>query len=264
MTITGVVRSRGAVALAIMVALPFASFAGKPTSSTVPLRASVFATFYDLQNTNAYFNNPETCPYYGQLPEESNLVPDTLTGPTTQWENWTLKSGLQSGTYEDRTNCAGSSCLRTEFSTNDKVFSIDTRTSTPLRKLSVDFTLPHGTVSNVSFAGNVVTTPALFQVLGQDPLTTMGVCSSTACPEARQIATKLWFNDPTESDVTWRVDWRAIRVLRVAANKWYFIAGQCGGSHVAGLSKLVGSRTRPRETMNGYFLIPLFIAAEIK
>jgi hypothetical protein len=266
MRITQVSGSR-AVAFAILAGLSFASVAGKPTaSSSVPLRASVFTTFYDEQDTNAYFNNPQTCPYYGQAAEEANLLPDALTGPTTQWDyfNWTPKSELQSATYEDKTYCAGASCLRAEFSTNDKVFSLDTRSASPARKLSVDFTQPYGTISDVSFAGSVVTTPVLFQVSGVDPITTMAVCSSTACPEARQINTKLWFNDPTASDVMWRVDWPAIRVLRVAENKWYFIAGQCGGSHLAGLSKLVGNRTKPRETLNGHFLVPLFIAAERK
>jgi hypothetical protein len=38
----------------------------------------------------------------------------------------------------------------------------------------------------------------------------------------------------------------------------------CDGSQVGGLSKLEGSRTRPRETNSGYYLIPLFVAAERK
>jgi hypothetical protein len=256
-----------AVALCLVAALPFGALAGKPTSSSVPLRADVFTTFYDEQDTNAYYGSNDICPYYGLLPEESNLLPDSLSGPSTQWDyfNWNVKSGLQSGRYENGTNCAGSSCLRVEFSTNDKVFSLDTRAgAAPLRKLSVDFTAPYGTPSSDSFAGQVLTTPGLFEVQGLDPLTSMKVCTAPGCPEARQIATKFWFSDPTASDVMWRIDWRAIRVLRVADNKWYFIAGQCGGTHLAGLSKLVGNRTKPRETLNGYFLIPLFIAVERK
>ncbi len=254
-----VLRSR-TIALCVLGALPFCPLAGKLVPSSIPLRADFFTTFVDEQNTNAYFNDPNICPFYGQAIEYSNILPDTLAGPTSAWGYvpWAPKSGLQSGTYDNSTT------LRVEFSTNDKVFSLDSRGSVPLRKLTLDFTHPYGTISDVTFAGSSVATPVLFQVSGLDPLTTMSVCSSTACPEARQIATKLWFDDPSAADTQWRVDWAAIRVLRVSSNKWYFIAGQCGGSQLAGLSKLVGTRTKPRETLNGHFLMPMFFAAERK
>jgi len=259
MKIRGVLRSR-TIALCVLVALPLCALAAKTAPSSIPLRADFFTTLIDEQNTNAYYNNPNICPFYGQSIEYPNVLPDTLTGPSTAWGfvPWVPISGLQSGTYDNSTT------LRVEFSTNDKVFSLDSRGSVPLRKLTLDFTHPSGTVSDVSFAGSTLATPVLFQVSGLDPITSMSVCSSTACPEARQIATKLWFNDPSAADTQWRVDWAAIRVLRVGTNKWYFIAGQCGGSQLAGLSKLVGTRTKPRETLNGYFLMPMFFAAERK
>jgi hypothetical protein len=88
------------------------------------------------------------------------------------------------------------------------------------------------------------------------------VCSSKACPEARQINTKLWFNDA--SGAQWRVDWAAIRVLRISTRTWYFVADACGGSQLAGLSKLEGTRTKPRDVLNGYFLIPMFFSATLQ
>jgi len=255
------------IAALLLTSLPFCVLAAKPgpSTSSVPLTVSVYTQFWDEQNTNVYFNNPETCPFYDQVKWDSNLLPDALDGPTSQWDffNWNVKSGLQSGVYDNGANSATGSCLRAEFSTSDKVFSLDTRTSTPLRKLTVDLGDPQPGTSIPSL-GALVTTPALLQVSGTDSFLNMGVCSTNACPEARQIATKLWFDDPSASDVQWRVDWRAIRVLRVSSNTWYFIADGCGGSQLAGLSKLTGNRTRPRETLNGYFLIPMFFSAVLK
>lgn len=255
------------IAALILASLPVCVLAGKPAPapSSLPLTMSLYTTFVDEQDTNLYFNNPNICPYFDQVTWDSNLLPDALNGPTNEWDffNWNVKSGFQSGIYDNGTNCAGSSCLRAEFSTSYKVFSLDTRTTTPLRKLTIDFGDPQPGTS-ISSLGALVTTPVLFQVSGTDAFTSMGVCSSHACPEARQIATKLWFDDPSAADTQWRVDWAAIRVLRVSSNTWYFIADGCGGSQVAGLSKLVGTRTKPRETLNGYFRIPLFFSAVLK
>ena len=251
---------RSIIALSVLAALPFCASAGKPTSSSVPLKTSIYTSFVDEQDTNAYFNTPNTCNYHPLT--SSYLRPDTSDGPTTAWDifmtTWQPVTGLTSGVYDNSVNG-----VRSEFGANDKVYSLDTRTTSPLRKITLDFSAPYPPPNTPSF-GSTVTTPGLLQVSGLDPITSMAVCSSDACREARQIATKFWFTDPSAADVTWRVDWAAIRVLRVTPKLWYFIADACGGSQVAGLSKLTGNRTRPREILNGYFLVPLFFAAELK
>lgn len=259
------------VALSLAGVLPFTAFAGKPTSSSIPLRVSIFETVVDEQDTNAYFGRPDICPA-GLFVGPARLVADTENGPTSAWNftGWDVTADV-SGLYDNGQDCkpGTTSCLRAEFSTNDKVFSLDTRSTAQPRKVTVDFTaawdpVTNQPITNVPTLGATVDTPGLLQVAGLEPFTTMKVCSSDACPEARQIATKFWFTDPSASDVTWRVDWSAIRVLRMSDKVFYFIADPCGGSQLAGLSKLVGNRTKPRETLNGYYLIPMFFAAEIK
>ena len=259
------------LALSALMAVPLAATAG-PTSSK-PVKAYIYSSIYDEHDTNAYFHNPQICPFL-PLIDDANVLPDsTVGGLTTAWDQflspWASVS-LAAGLYDDHTNCStASSCLRAEISTNDKVFSLDTRATLPARKLTFEFTDPWNNTTNLPGNqqppfGITISTVGLFQVSGLDPLTSMGICSSRACPEAKQIATKFWFNDPSSADVMWRVDWRGIRVLRMSQKQWYFIADACGGSQLAGLSKLEGNRTRPRETLNGYYLIPLFFAAELK
>jgi hypothetical protein len=171
---------------------------------------------------------------------------------------------MASGIYEDGTFPASvSSALRTEFLTNNKVFAIDTRTtSKPLRKFNLDFNQPYDPPVNVPRIGSTYTTPGLFQISGLQSLTSMSVCSSTDCPEWRAIKATFWFDETP--DVQWRVDWASVRVLRVSTNSWYIIADACNGTQVAGLSELTGNRTKPREVNSGYFLMPLFIGVTLK
>ena len=96
------------------------------------------------------------------------------------------------------------------------------------------------------------------------PYTSMAICSSRACLEAQPAFAKLWFADPNDSSVTWRVDWTYLRVLRMSQNTWYILADSCDGSQIARLSKLEGARTQPKATPNGYYLIPFFIEAKLK
>src|SRR5262249_18981072 len=145
-------------------------------------------------------------------------------------------------------------------------FSIDTRntTSTPKRMFTLDFSQAYTPSPNVPPFGAALSVPALFQVQGLSAITGMNVCTSTACPESRVLAAHLWWDDRTDASMQGRVDWGGVRVLRVTQQTWYFIASACGGTQVAGLSELIGNRTKPREVNKGYYLMPLFIKATMK
>lgn len=265
---------RSVVAFSVLAALPLGALAGKPSTSSVPLTTYIYSPVVDEQDTDAYFGGPGHCPAGNT--EVARMTPDNVAvGPSSAWNfsgffsPWTA-AAVSSGTYDNGQNCrSDGSCLKTDFSTSNKNFTLDMRTTAPLRKVTLDFTVSWDLIlnapsSNTPSFGPTLSTTGLLQVLGSESFTTMDVCTSKGCPEAREIAAKFWFTDPTAADVTWRVDWRHIRVLRVSQSVWYFIAGACDGSQVAGLSKLVGNRTRPRETLNGYFLMPMFFAAELK
>ena len=262
----GISNCRSVLALSLLAALPLGAFAGKTVSSSLPLTTYIYSTVVDEQQTaTTYCTGVE--PYL--LRDVAGLSADSTVGPTSAWNvflsPWTEETGMVSGTYDNGANCVSSgSCLRAEFSTSYKVFSLDMRTTSPLRKVTLDFTDPWNPDPNTPAFGSSLSTTGLLQVSGLDSFTSMSMCSTRACPEYREIATKFWFNDPSNSSVTWRVDWSHIRVLRVSQKTWYFIADACGGSQVAGLSKLEGNRTRPRETLNGYYLVPLFFSATLK
>ena len=257
---------------AIVLAAPIVVEAGKPPS-TVPLKARVFATVVDEQDTVTYFHDGGItgCPDYSADPSTllSALMPDSVAQVIPEWNftGWTSTPGITAGVYDNGSYCASSSaCLRAEFNSGDKTLSLDTRTTAgPLRKFTLDLSDAWDLVNdrpivNIPAVGQSVVTPGLFEVLASSALTSMGICSSRACLEAREYPAKFWFLD--NAGATWRVDWTHMRVLRVATNKWYFMASDCDGSQVAGLSKLEGSRTRPREVNQGYFLMPFFISVE--
>ena len=256
---------------AVVLVVPLAAEAAKP--SVVPLKARVFGTVVDEQDTVTYFHDGGVtgCPDASIAPSTlfSALIPDAVAEVIPEWNvtGWTSTAGITAGIYNNGSYCASSSaCLRAEFNSGDKTLSIDTRTTAgPLRKFTLDLTdawdlVNDHPVVNVPAVGSTVVTPGLFEVLGSSALTSMGVCSSRACLEAREYPAKFWFLD--SAGATWRVDWTHMRVLRVSTNKWYFMANDCDGSQVAGLSKLEGTRTRPREVNQGYFLVPFFISVE--
>jgi hypothetical protein len=261
---------RTLLAVSLVAALPLAVEAGKPGGSTssVPLQAHIFTQVLDEQSTTGYYNNGTEFCSGNVLPTDvSGLLPDSAPGPTTAWTSgfpWTALAGFTSATYDNGAQCLTTgACLRTEFNTSDKNFTLDTRTTLPQRTITVDFSDPYQNAIPLGLP-TPLTTPGLFQLLGTSAFTSMGVCSSRACPEAKLVAAKFWFNDPVTPDVQWRVDWRSIRVLRVTATTWHFIADACDGTLIAGLSKLEGNRTKPRESNQGRYLIPLFVVVDKK
>ena len=241
-------------------------------TSAVPLNVSLYGSVVDEHNTTAFYNNGvqycsgSTTP----LGPASCSGDGVIAGPTTAYDlsPWTTASGLTSSLYSDQTDC-GTSCLRANLGPDLKILNLDTRGTSPAHAFQLDFTHPCTDAgcppagSPTVFGGHL-TTPALLNIMLSFPYTSMQVCTSAACPEAQPAFAKLWFTDPSDSSVTWRIDWKYLRILRMSQNTWYVVADACDGTQIAGLSKLQGSRTRPKEVFNGTYKIPFFLAGTKK
>lgn len=278
MTTKGLV-ARVAVVLVLLcvgVQPPAASAKGKPTSSSgLALNIALHDSIVDEQDTIAFYNDASYCLGSSQ-PLEPPDGPAACSGdhveigPTTAYDLgfWTTSSGLVSSNYSDNTDC-GQFCQRANLSSDYKTLNLDTRGTTPARSVNLDFTRPCTDAGcppagSATVFGGHLNTNGLLNVFMSFPFTSMEVCSSAACPEAQPAFAKFWFADPTDSSVTWRIDWQYLRVLRMSTNTWYIIADACDGSQVAGLSKLQGNRTRPKTIFDGSYKIPFFLVATAK
>lgn len=182
---------------------------------------------------------------------------------------WTTFSGLLATIYTNGDSCNSTSnvCLGVKLVHSDKTISLDTRGTLGPRKVEIDFRNPCAT-SLCGFQNkplefdSIIRMPVLLSVFLDTPFTGMGVCSSTACPEAQPATLRLWFDDPKgDPQQTWRVDWGYLRVLRMSANTWYVIANGCDGSRVARLYKLHNNRRQLSVSLQGLYLMPLFLSA---
>ncbi len=238
-------------------------------ASTSPLTMNIFFQIVDEQNTTAFYNNG-TAYCSGSSASIGNpyFEGDLSNGPTSAYlfvPPWTLSSNLSSAQYVNGNNCSSSNaCLSVNFNKNQSTLSLDTRNSAGPRKVDLNFSDPCTTCSvkgvTPSF-GSSVSTPVLVSIFLNSPYTSMSVCSSTTCPEAEPAFAKLWFTDPTNSQVTWRVDWTYLRVLRMSASTWYVIADACDGSQIAGLYRLQNQRNKVTTSFQGSYLIPFFLSA---
>jgi hypothetical protein len=242
------------------------------TSSSSSLTFNIFNPIVDEQNTTAFYNSGGTfCSgLINPVPGIAVFGDGRVTGPLTAYNMgspWTLAIGFLTTSYINGTDC-GTSCLKVVFGSKGSILTVDTRGASGPRSIQVNFLAPCGTAdgcpgpagSSTVFGGSV-NTPGLLEVFMDFAYTSMAVCSSTTCPEAQPAFVKFWFADPTDSSVTWRIDWAHVRVLRLSSTTWYIIADACDGSQVAGLSKLSGSRTLPKAVLNGYYKIPFFVSA---
>ena len=260
------------VAVLATALLPSLFAAKHVRSSVVPLNIHVYDAVVDEHNTTAYYNNGTAfCSGSAASVASSAFAGDhNPAGPSTAYDlgaPWTTATGLSSTTFAHNTNC-GTNCQRAQINTNSKIITLDTRGTSGPRTISLDFSNSCGQAQGcpgpagdpLVFGGSIAT-EGLLDVYLNFPFSDMAVCSSTACLEGEPAFAKFWFADPSNSDVTWRVDWNYLRVLRVSQSTWYIIADQCDGTQVAGLSKLTGKRTRPKAVFNGYYTIPFFQAA---
>ena len=251
----------------------FLAYGGKGgASSGSPLTFNIFNPIVDEQNTTAFYNNGGTfCSGLNNpVPGIAVFGDGRVTGPASAYDMgspWTLASGFATTSYTNGTDC-GTSCLKVVFGSKSTVLTVDTRGASGPRSIQVNFNQPCGTADGCpgpagssTVFGGYVNTPGLLEVFLDFAYTSMAVCSSTTCPEAQPAFVKFWFADPTNSSVTWRIDWAHVRVLRLSQTTWYILADACDGSQVAGLSKLSGSRTQPKAVLNGYYKIPFFVSA---
>lgn len=254
-------------AVLILFAIP--AQAAKPNSPNLSCTITVLGQVFDEQDTTLYYNNGTTFCSGTVNPVQNSAVLGDQSLTSTVWDftGWTAQSGVASSSYVDGSNC-GNNCLRAYINSNNTILTLDTRGTSGPRQVTVGFAQPCGQTdgcpgpagSSAVFGGSI-TTPALLNVYLNVPYTSMAVCTSTACPEAEPAFAKLWFNDPSDSSVQWRIDWAYLRVLRLSANAWYVIADACDGGQIAGLSRLQGTRTRPKTVFNGYYKIPFFLTA---
>ena len=275
MTMRNFLVRAGLLAAAFLAASPLGVYAQR--DSTVPLTVDIYSAVVDEQNTTAYYNNGTPYCSGTVLPTD---IPARFTGdsevpgpssvygfgsPWTPYSTANLSSFSSDG-YVDGANCGPGGCLRAQFGSSDKILSLDTRGTQVIqglpRKLTVNFGQPQPGATGPS--SSFVEEPMLLNVMLGSPFTSMLTCTTRACPEAKPAFAKLWFTDPSDSSVTWRVDWTYLRVLRMSSDTWYILADSCDGSKVAGLSKLIGNRTKPKEIGNGHYLIPFFIQATKK
>ncbi len=278
--------ARLSVLLAVFMALllPTAD-AGKGGGST-PLTLTLYDSVVDEQDTTAFYNNGTAFCSGGFLQNSEFQGDRQVTGSSTAYDfgGWTSTAGLVSlvsTEYAHNADCdsATNICLRVQFDSNNKTLTFDTRGTSGPRTVTVSFAQPCNLTGCPGPAGNPevfgdgnlsttadqsLTTTGLLNVFLDFPYTSMAVCSSTTCPEAQPAFAKFWFTDPNDSSVTWRIDWQFLRVLRMSTNTWYLIADDCDGSQVAGLSKLQGSRTRPKTVFNGFYLIPFFVSGKLQ
>jgi len=250
--------------------LAFSGSSGASGTSTFTF--NIFNPIVDEQNTTAFYNNGGAfCSGLNNPVSGIAFFGDgRATGPNTAYDMglpWTQAIGFLTTSYVNGSDC-GTSCLKALLGSKGSVLTVDTRGASGPRTIQVNFTAPCGTADGCpgpagssSVFGGSVKTPGLFEVFLNLSYTSMAVCSSTTCPESEPAFVKFWFADPTNSSVTWRIDWAHVRVLRMSPTKWYVIADACDGSQVAGLSELIGNRTQPKTVMNGYFKIPFFVSA---
>src|SRR5579859_2947708 len=252
----------------------YLAYGGKgSTSSSSPLTFNIFNPINDEQDTTDFYHNgTQFCLGTANPVDGIALFGDgKAPAPLTTYDMgspWTPVPQLATSTsYTNGTDC-GTSCLKVVFGSKSTVLTVDTRGASGPRSIQVNFSQPCGTVDGCpgpaglsTVFGGSVNTPGLLEVFLDFAYTSMAVCSSTTCPEAQPAFVKFSFADPTNSSVTWRIDWAHVRVLRMSSTTWYIFADACDGSQVAGLSELTGSRTQPKAVLNGYYKIPFFVSA---
>lgn len=275
----------------VTLALALPGRAAKPTGE-IPLAVDLYGSASDLVATDVV-DEQDTTTFYHDGSEYCSAanVPGgvffqatacggdfQVPGPSAAYGfggPWTEVVGLLSTRYTDGADCGSGGCMRARFTQGGKTLTFDTQgTSGPAgssRAVTTNLSQPcteagcpgpGGNVADViaAFGSASVTTSGLFEVFLEFPYTSLGVCSSRACPEAGNAYAKLWFKD--SSGRTWRLDWNFLRVLRMSSDAWYFVADECDGSQVAGLSRLDSSqRKQPRTVFNGYYKVPFFLTA---
>lgn len=252
---------------------------GGNKDNPIPLTLRVYDTVIDEHDNFTLTNGAEGCQeFFSQPSRYTGDIPGVNQSVYTFGSPWVTDFALADD-YQDNLLGLDNYGLRARFDQGKKVLSFDTNGTT--RKVTVDLSSPcdngngdNGCPGEPGIPAEVMAafgteTPTLeisglLEVFLGSPYPDMEVCDTTggsrACPQSSLAFAKFWFDDP--SGRTWRLDWSFLRVLRMDANNWYFIADECGGSQVAGLSNLESSnRKRPKEIFDGYYKVPFFLVA---
>jgi hypothetical protein len=238
--------------------------------SNPAVTVNVYLDVVDEQNLNIYYDTSGSCSgSIYPIPEGAFFTGDTTTGPSNAYEfaPWTQVTGLTSSDYVNGQDCNVTSgvCLGANLNHNNTVLSLDTRGTLGPRTLKVDFGAPCLDCSlpgnSAIFGSTQISVPALISVFMDNPFTSMAVCTSVGCPEAQPAFIKLWFDDPLgDPQLTYRVDWPYVRVLRMSSNTWYVIGDGCDGTRVAWLYELHNQKHRQSVSLKGQYLIPFFLS----
>lgn len=267
----------------------------KGGGGNIPLQLRAYETVLDEHDTTGFYGltygdpSSEACSEDnvpgGILSQPSNYKGDgvgmTIVPAYDFGAPWATVDDFRANatTYSDGADCTTAGCLQARFTQGLKVLGLDTRGST--RQITVDFRGncseapacdgPAGNPQKIvdAFGSDVVVINGLLNVFLESDYTQMEVCDTTvsadnrfgrACRQAGNAFAVFWFSDPQGTN--WRLDWNFLRVLRMDNDTWYFIASECDGSQVAGLSHLdSSSRKRPKTVFDGFFRIPFFFSA---
>lgn len=269
----------GAVRASVLALMALVLLLGHGDSTAAATRAGLTVNIYfqvfDEQNTDGYYGATGYCTGNNPLVGTSYFQGDLANGPTTAYNFppiWTLSSniissGLSSSQYVNGADCVytGGNCVTANFDKSLSVLNVDTRHSLGPRKVDLNFAVPYSEgglkAGDPTIFGGSLLTPAMVSIFLNSPYTKMSVCSSTACPEAEPAFARLWFTDPNNVQLTWRVDWSYMRVLRLSSNTWYVLADSCDGGQIASLYKLQNQRNKVTTSLQGYYLIPFFLTA---
>lgn len=228
----------------------------------------IYDPVVDEQETLAFYQGQSGCQTPPLVQSSAYVGDEAVISKAYNFPPWN-SIDVSSATYVHGADC-GNNCQRVQFDSGNKILTLDTRGTTGPRQVTVDFTDSCRSgdgcpgLGDPAVFGGSITTDGLLNVFLDFPYTSMTPCSPKVCPEAELAFAKFWFTDPDDSSVTWRIDWRSLRVLRMSETTWYVIADACDGTQVAGLSKLVGKRTQPKTVFSGFYKIPFFLAVELK
>jgi hypothetical protein len=233
----------------------------------VALKATVYSSVIDEQDTVGYFHDGGVtgCPD-APLIDAAGISHDGLPGRRRVLEF------LHWNPVADPGACTTTAPMRVDRQLPSRGVHLERQDfdaryahrGQPAAQFHADFTDPYNPDPNVPSFGSSLTTAGLFEVLGSASMTGMAVCSTRACPEAREIPAKFWFNDPVASDTIGASTGCTFACCACHRRRGTSSPTRATALRSAGLSKLVGSRTRPRESNQGLYLIPIFIAAEKK
>lgn len=245
---------------------------GKKGRSGVPMTLQIYTTIVDEQDLNAYYGTTFSCPGSAAPIDNAELTGDFPLALSTAYDfagsPWTPVSGLDSSSYAHGSDCQPndtSICTKVEMGTNLRTVNADIRGTAGPRTVTLDFGRSCTTCSipgNPTYFGTTTVTTEMHVTFFLDiPYTDMAVCSSTACPEAQAAWARLWFPDPMGDPLLeYRVDWGFLRVLRMNATTWYFLADGCDGTQLAHLYRLHNQQKKPSIRFQGSYLIPFFVS----